>query len=289
MLAVGTALSHRAIAQEAVAPAAPADTLKTEPTVKSPESVPPLPKPTSTPVDIDREKPEEPGLHYYDKHGNPLQEPVRFLAELDTVTVVRSGPVYPAFNGFSVGVNFFDGIMMAVGQQRASFDISADCSVFNWIFPVVEAGIGFADAHPDDGRCHFKSAPSFYAKLGFNYNFLYKSNPDYRLFFGFRAGFTHFNYDIYSISAGSEYYQGEGSPTEMTGLNATSYYGQILAGLNVKVYKSLAFGWTFRFGFDFKNRYSDAGYPAWFIPGKGTGPLSATFSIIYSFTPRKKE
>ena len=45
--------------------------------IAEPASVPTL-KPTLTPVDIDREKPEQPALHYYDKHGNPLQTPEDF-------------------------------------------------------------------------------------------------------------------------------------------------------------------------------------------------------------------
>lgn len=244
-------------------------------------------KTSSTPVDIDREKPEGPVLHYYDKHGDPLETPVRFLAELDTAVTVRSGPKYPAFNGVSVGANFFDAIMMAVGQQRASFDLWADCSIHNWFFPVVEAGIGYSDAWPDEARSNFKVSPSFYARVGLNYNFLYKSNPDYQVFLGLRAGMSSFGYDIYSIAPGSQYYKEDG-PKEMTGLRATSFYGQVLAGLKVKLYKGLAMGWSVRLGFDFHNKYSDPDYPAWFVPGKGTGAISATFSLVYTFGRRDK-
>ncbi|MDE6811726.1 MAG: hypothetical protein K2J15_05185, partial [Muribaculaceae bacterium] len=251
-----------------------------------PDSVPsavsgPL-RPTVNPVDIDREKPEQPVMHYYDKHGNPLETPVRFLAELDTIVNVRPGPTFPTFNGISVGANFFDAIMMAAGQRRASFDIWADCSIHNWFFPVIEAGIGFSDAYPDDGRCHFKSAPSFYVRIGMNYNFLYKSNPDYQVFLGLRAAMASFGYDIYSISPGSQYDYEDG-PENMTGLHATCFYGQVLGGLKVKIYRGLSMGWTFRYAFDIHQKFSDDLYPAWFIPGKGTGPISATFSLIWTF------
>lgn len=249
------------------------------------DSIPTLPSrivPKSTPVDIDREKPEGPILHYYDKHGNPLDTPVRFLSELDTVTTAKPGPKFPAFNGVSIGANFFDAIMMVVGQQRASFDISADCSIHNWFFPVIELGVGFSDAHPEDGRCNFKASPSFYAKVGINYNFLYKSNPDYQVFLGLRAGVTDFGYDIYSISPGSRYYTEKG-PAEATGIHATCFYGQALAGLKVNIYKGFGLGWTVRYAFNIHQKFSDPSYPAWFIPGKGTGPLSATFSLYFSF------
>ena len=261
----------------------PADTLGNT----APEELPKasgsgLPQVKVTPVDIDREKPEEPAMHYYDKHGNPLQTPVRFLAELDTVTKVKSGPKYRAFGGVSIGANFFDGILMIVGQKRANFDIGVDCSIHNWFFPVVEAGVGFSNAWPDDGRCNFKVSPAFYARVGMNYNFLYKSSPDYQVYLGLRAGFTNFSYDILNISPGSDYYTEKG-PKEMTGLKSTAFYGQVLAGLKVKIYKCFSMGWSVRYGFRFKQIYSDEAYPAWFTPGFGTAtPISATFSLIFT-------
>lgn len=238
-------------------------------------------RPVSTPVDIDREKPDQPYLHYYDKHGNALETPVRFLSELDTVTNIKVGPAYPLYNGMSVGVNVFDGFMMLFGQQRASFDISVNCSLHNWFFPTAELGIGFSDAHPDDGRFNFKVPPSFYGKIGLDYNFIYKSNPAYRFFFGLRAGFTKFKYDIYGIQAGSQYYYSDRGPKEMTGLDGTAIYGQVLVGLNVKIYKRLYLGWTLRYSFNLSTKWSDLKYPAWFIPGKGAGPLLATFLINF--------
>lgn len=245
-------------------------------------------RPTSTPVDIDREKPEQPTLLYYDKHGEPLDTPVRFLTELDTVVNVKSGPSYPAFNGVSVGLNFFDALLMTVGQRRANFDIAADCSIHNWFFPVVEAGLGFSNSHPDEGRCYFKVKPSFYAKIGMNYNFLYKSKPDYQFYVGLRMGLSGFNYSILDIQAGSQYYFNDKAPKDVSGLHATSLYGQAVAGLKVKIYRQLSMGWSFRYAFNISQKFSDPDYPAWFVPGRGAGPISATFSIIWNFANNKK-
>lgn len=252
------------------------------PSISLPSASMPL-RPTSTPVDIDREKPEQPHLHYYDKHGNPLETPVRFLAELDTVVTVKAGPNFPTFNGVSLGINFFDAIMMIAGQRRASFDLSGECSIHNWFFPAVEIGVGYADARPDDERFIYKSSPSIYAKVGMNYNFLYKSNPDYQVFLGLRAGFSSYGYDISGIQPGSQYYKGDEGPTAMSGLHATNFYGQLVAGLKVKIYRNFFMGWTFRYAFDIHQKYSDPDYPAWFIPGKGTGPITATFSAGFTF------
>lgn len=248
-----------------------------------------LPGMKINPVDIDREKPRQPVMHYYDKHGDPLETPVRFLTELDTVVKVKSGPKFKAFNGVSIGGNFFDAIMMLVGQRRANFDVWADCSIHNWFFPVVEMGVGFSDARPNDGRFHFKVAPSFFARIGMNYNFLYKSNPDYQVYLGLRAGMSHFGYDITNISAGSDYYT-EGGPKQMMGLTSTAFYGQVLAGLKVKLWRFISMGWSVRYGFMFKQKFSDPDYPAWFTPGHGTSsPISSTFSLIFTIgSPKEK-
>ena len=230
---------HAAIAADSIA----ADSVASEADTEAAKTLPAaaVPVARTNPVDIDRQAPASPPMHYYDRHGEPLQTPVRFLAELDTVTKAKSAPNYSAFNGVSIGANFFDAVMMIIGQRRASFDIWADCSVHNWFFPVAELGVAFSNAWPDDGRCNFKVAPSVYARIGMNYNFLYKSNPDYQFFIGLRAGWSSFSYDIHGIQAGSEYYQADG-PTQVTGLTSTAFYGQALAGLKVKLWK--VFSWA---------------------------------------------
>ena len=139
-----------------------------------------------TPVDNDPNKPPQPTLHYYDKHGNALKEPVLFLAETDTVTGARPKPVYPLLYSANIGLNFFDGLMALFGQKHSSYDIAASVSLWNWIEPTVEVGIGFANNHPEASNFTYKGKPSFYGKLGFNYNFLYKSNPDYQVYLGLR-------------------------------------------------------------------------------------------------------
>lgn len=241
-----------------------------------------------TPVESDDNKPPQPTLHYYDKHGNPLKDPVLFLAELDTVTKVKSGPVYPLLNSVSVGVNFFDAIMLACGQKHAGFDLWADLSLFNWIFPVVELGAGYADNRPEDGNYHYKSPLSLYGKLGFNYNFLYKSNPDYQAFIGFRAGYTHFTYDVTDVTVNSSYWQ-QSRDFDLIGQKADVFYGEALAGVKVKLVRNLSMGWNIRLHFKFHSSGSSPSRP-WYIPGYGTsGLIGATFSLIYTLPLQRRQ
>lgn len=242
-----------------------------------------------TPVDNDPGKPPRPVLHYYDRHGNALQTPVLFLSELDTVKNVRSGPVYSAVSGVSVGLNFFDAVLKVFGQSYSSFDIHADMTLYNWLMPVVEAGIGFASSSPDNGAFNIKVRPSPYLKVGFNYNFLYKSNPDYQFWLGLRAGVAHSRYDVRDITPSSDYYT-EGGPTAYDNIRCTSWYGDALAGLRVRIAGPLSLGWSLRYHFFFAKARRDMVCPPWFVPGFGHNPLGATFSIyINLYTNRTKK
>lgn len=260
------------------APPAQADTIK--------RTLPVLPKPTSTPVDIDDEKPVV-VLHYYDKHGDPLQEPVLFLATLDTVKTVKSKPNFPLYNGVNVGINFGDAIMMAFGQRHASFDAWANVSLWNWLFPTVEMGLGFSKDTPEHQNYTYYVKPSFYAKIGANYNFLYKSNPDYQFFVGIRAGFSHFNYSFRNVTISSDFWN-ETQNFSIDGLKSTCYYGEALAGIQVKIVSGFSLGWDIRWGFLFHASRDGENKP-WFIPGYGAStPFSFHASAIWTFGPKKR-
>ena len=240
-----------------------------------------------TPVDIDTKKPEQPRLHYYDKHGNKLDEPVYFLAETDTVKKVSPKSPWPLFNGVTVGINFWDAIMKIAGQSYASFDISAACSLHNWFFPTVEAGVGFADNRQEGESLVFKTHPSPYIKLGIDYNFLYKSNPDYMAGLGVRLGWSRPKYDITGARINNSYWQ-ESEAFNIYGQSVNAWFGEALATVKVKIWKELSMGWSIRYRFKMKIPDASNSTP-WFIPGYGgSSALTATFSVMYTFG-RKKE
>lgn len=236
---------------------------------------------TVTPVDVDDKKPEQPVLHYYDKHGDPLKEPVLFLATLDTVQKAKSGPVYPCYNGVTVGVNFMDAIMMLAGQKYCNFNIEANVSLWNWLFPAVEVGLGRADSRPEEMNFRYKSNWDPFFKLGFDYNFLYKSNPAYKVYIGYRVGWSRTTYSVTDVTISSGYWDETFHP-ELTDNHATAWYGEALAGLKVNLWKGLGLGWSLRY----RHKYHvteprDA--KVWFIPGYGASHFAATFALYYTF------
>lgn len=240
-----------------------------------------------TPVDIDTKKPEQPRLHYYDKHGDRLEEPVYFITETDTVKKAGPSSPWPLFNGVTVGVNFFDAIMLIAKQSYASFDCSAAVSLHNWFFPTVEAGLGFCDNHREDSSLRYKTRLSPYFKLGLDYNFLYKSSPDYFAGLGVRCGFARPTYEITGGSTSSGYWD-QSSSFNIPSQSVSAWYGEALAAVRVKIWKGLSMGWSVRYRFKLKIPDASNSDP-WFIPGYGgSSPVTATFSIFYTFGAKSK-
>lgn len=240
-----------------------------------------------TPIDVDAHKPEQPRLHYYDKHGNRLKEPVYFLAETDTVAKSSPRSPWPKFNGVTLGFNFFDAAMLIAGQSYAGFDVNASVSVLNWVFPTVECGLGFSDNHEDGSSMVYRTRLSPYVKLGIDYNFLYKSTPDYKAGLGIRFGWSRPHYEITGATISAPYWDQTAS-FDITDQSVSAWFGEALAFVKVKIWERLSLGWSVRYRFKMKIPDASASTP-WFIPGYGgSSPLTATFSLMFTVGGRRE-
>lgn len=237
-----------------------------------------------TPVVTDDKKPETPTLHYYDKHGNALKEPVLFLATLDTVASVKSNaaPLYPRLHALDFGLNFMDAIFVAAGQHYGGADLRASLSMWNWLFPTIELGLGGARYKPSGLNYTYKGNPSPYLKIGADYNFLYKSNPDYRLLVGLRGGFSSFSYSLADVTVSDSYWDNTVN-FSIPGQHATAFYGELLAGISVKIINRFSLAWSLRYRFMFHCTDGTRSRP-WYIPGFGSrsNKFGATLSLIYT-------
>lgn len=250
-----------------------------------------------TPVETDDKKPQAPTLHYYDKHGKPLDEPVLFLATLDTVDTRKTSPkpAYPRISEFNAGINFFDGILALARSRYGGADVWASLGMWNWLFPTLEIGVGAADKTPEGNNYSYKGDPSVYFKIGADYNFLYKSNPDYQLFAGLRLGFSSFGYSLRDVSVENGYW-GETQNMDFRSLRGNALYGEALLGLKVRMWRNISMGWSVRYRFMFScpparvDAAEVAGAPfgaeitPWYVPGFGprTSHLGFSFSVIYT-------
>lgn len=234
-----------------------------------------------TQVDVDRQRPQQPTLHYYDKHGQPLPQPVLFLTE-EQDTVVSPRSPYPLYNGIVAGVDFFEPLCQLAGQSYASAGVNVAVSLHNWFFPTIEAGLGWASHKPDGANYHYKAKPSPYFKVGLNYNFLYKSKPDYQVFLGLRAGYSSTSYSISDITVENSYWHQTLHP-DIPNQKAHALFGEALVGIKVKIVSKFSLGWRGRYRFMFKHSYGSQSDP-WFFPGYGAdSPVAAEFTAYWDF------
>ncbi|MCM1518880.1 MAG: DUF6048 family protein [Pseudoflavonifractor sp.] len=200
----------------------------------------------------------------------------------DTVTTKAPRLVYPLFHAVSIGLNVWDPLMRAFGSKYGGGEIWAELSLHNWIKPVVEIGVGTADNTPDDGNFTYRSPLAVYGRIGVNYNFLYNSNPAYQVYLGLRYGITGFSYEITDVTV-TQGYWGDTEHFSIPSQHTTVGYGEVLAGLKVRIYKNFSLGWAIKAHFLFHESSAPHGKP-WYIPGYGTRGATFTGAINLIYT-----
>ena len=204
------------------------------------------------------------------------------IAEARRDSLRRVYKRYPLLTDLSIGVNLVEPLFMAFGQSYASADVNATLNMWNRLQPTVELGLGWAKNSPDGMNFTYHGKPSPYFKLGANYNFLFKSSPDYQALIGIRLGYSTFGYDVTDVNYYGGYWQ-EGITYQLKGEHSHALWGEAGIGLKVKLFDRLSMGWMIRFHgiFDYgKNAHSKP----WFIPGYGPRSSSLGLSLGLSYT-----
>lgn len=201
------------------------------------------------------------------------------LAKVRKDSLSRIYPRYPRLTQLIVGVNVLDGALMAFGQDYGSLiDMSVTLNMWNRLQPVVELGIGRAKTSPDEGTYTYTGKLAPFARLGADYNLLFKKTPDYQGFLGFRVGASAFEYDVTASNRLGGYWQEQDQQLAMTGLKSHALWGELVAGLRVKVWKRLSMGWQVHYKGIFS--YKKDGYSRpWYVPGYGSRDRAFSFSF----------
>lgn len=189
---------------------------------------------------------------------------------------------YPLLESASVGVDIWDPLMRAFGQDYGLVGAWAEVSLHNRYFPVIEAGLGKASHTPSENNYTYRSPLSVYFRIGLNYNFLYNSSPDYRFFAGVRYGFSPFSYSITDITVNSPYWD-ETARFDIPSRKSTAGWFELVFGLRVKLWGPISAGWSIKYHTILHESSAPCGQP-WYIPGYGSrsGALTGSFSISYT-------
>ncbi|MDE6134008.1 MAG: hypothetical protein K2F79_00335, partial [Muribaculaceae bacterium] len=155
-------------------------------------------------------------------------------------------------------------------------------SLHNRYKPVIEIGLGTANATPSGMNYTYRSPTSVYFKIGANYNFLYNSNPDYSFFAGLHYGISPFSYSVTDISLDSPYWD-ETQIFSIPSRRVTAGWLEVSIGLRVKLWGPISAGWSLAYKARLHESRSAYGQP-WYIPGYGSrsNPLGGSFSISYT-------
>lgn len=219
-----------------------------------------------TPSDSTREtKPRIRGVQY----ASPEDEAARLKQHAD-----------PLFAGVSVSGDVC-GAVMAAFCSYGQYEGAVRVNLKNRYFPIAEVGLGRSNHTDDESDNHFRvSAPYF--RVGCDYNVAKDKFSGNRIFVGLRYGFTSFKYDmsgppIHDAIWGTEI------PFHFTGISGNAHWGELVLGLEAKVWKFFHLGWTARYRLRLSEKQAPMGR-AWYLPGFGKNDNSAfggTFNIIF--------
>mgnify|MGYP002073015313 FL=1 len=187
----------------------------------------------------------------------------------------------PVFCGVSVSADLVGFAMKAMGSDYAQMEVACRVYLKDKFIPVVECGYGTANRTGDETDNTFKTQAPYF-RLGMDYNFSKRKRSGNRLYAGVRYGFTSFSYDIGDPHFGDPVW-GISRPLAMNGLNGNAQWGEIVFGLESRIWKIFHLGWSVRYKSRFKHKASAYGQP-WYIPGFGKNDsscLGGTFNLIF--------
>ena len=207
---------------------------------------------------------------------------IKLLEEQRRDSLRRTYTRYPRLTDLAIGLNFIDPLLMAFGQKYASVDVNATLNMWNRLQPTLAIGIGWARNRPDDMNFTYRAKPSPYLKIGANYNFLFKSKPDYQVTLGLRLGYSTFGYEITDITHTNSYWR-ESLTYSITGQRSHALWGEVTAGLKVRITGPFSLGWNITWHHMFTCPLTGNSRP-WYIPGYGTRDSALAFAMTACYT-----
>lgn len=204
-------------------------------------------------------------------------------AQGDTLPGAPPKMLQPLWNGAGVSVDLWDPLMRLTGQRYGVIGFGLHADLHNRYFPTVEFGFGSARKALFEQGYTFTAPVRPYLRIGADYNFLYNSDQAYKLLAGVRYGVTRMTYSLTDFAADTAGVR----PPDVPDQRATVGWLELCLGLRVQISGAWSAGWALRYRSILHQPKSAYGTP-WYIPGYGTGGLSASVSVYYTLPLRRK-
>lgn len=192
--------------------------------------------------------------------------------------IVEPADTTPLFRGLAISIDALGVIQRAVsdyGQYEAALKVNLK----DKYFPIVELGYGTADTEDVSTNLHFKtSAP--YGRIGCDFNVLKNKHDVYRLYGGFRYGFTSYKYDLEGPDITDPVWGGE-TPYGATDVSCNYHWLEGVFTVDAKIWGAMRMGWSLRYRRRLFHEDGPLGN-TWYVPGfgrKGSSKFGGTFNI----------
>lgn len=192
--------------------------------------------------------------------------------------VPMAADTIPLFRGIQASVDLVGPAQLAFGSY-GQYEGAVRVNLKDKYFPVVEVGLGKADADDPSTRLTFKtSAP--YARAGLDFNLMKNKHDAYRLYGGFRYAYTKFSYDMTSPGITDPVWRDK-VPINATDVKCDYHWLEAVFGIDAKIWGGFRMGWSVRYKRRLARSHGDMG-EAWYVPGfgrSGNTRLGGTFNI----------
>lgn len=187
----------------------------------------------------------------------------------------------PLIVDVGVSADIVGPVMKALNSDFAQMEVAARVNFKGKYYPVFELGYGESSCMGDETGNYYKTKAPYF-RIGADYNFCKKWYKGNRLFLGLRYGFSSYKYDIGNPTFTDPVW-GEAMPFNITDLSANSHWGEVVFGIETRIWKFVNLGWNVRYKIRMSHSESPQGRP-WYVPGYGkygSSCLGGTFNLIF--------
>ncbi len=194
-----------------------------------------------------------------------------------------------AFKGFGFSADLFGCAYSLIGDG-ISTEIAAELNFGNRLYPIVEAGWAWCNATDENYGIRYRTNAPYY-RAGFNYNFMTKKenpNPKHYIYGLFRIGWTGFRYDVETPPITDPVWGGDVA-LDLKDVEGACLWGEIGAGIKVKIAKGFHMGWSVRYKVRFTEKEGENSR-MWYIPGYGINKstcFGGTYNLIYDIPVKR--
>lgn len=195
------------------------------------------------------------------------------------------------FRGVAVSADVIGLIQMAVGSY-GQYEAAMRVNLKDKYFPVIELGLGKADAEDAATRLSYKTTAP-YGRVGLDLNLMKNKHDINRLYGGLRYAYTSYKFDLFCPEITDPYW---GHKTEFNypDIEGNCHWLEFVGGVDAKIWGPIRLGWSVRFKRRLAHNDGQAGN-AWYVPGfgkSGNTRLGGTFNVIFELggakQPKKK-